>query len=437
MKVTNKWTQSKEELCSNDIGELTVWGANPTVTSYTNGFQPCLADANSVLPQKIGSQEVPQSAAGAPATPGTVTVTPGTTMAAGALTVLEIGSGLNRVAQALNYTRAGNAQPHLATAAGSIRRTEQRYVFTVGRAATSAAGNNNTFRTRLGYLIKFGQIPHCLLSVNKDLYFGETLILQINWSPLRRVAWSNRSYTYTAETALVSDRTYEYSPASIPQVIIAGGGAFLDANNFAQVKGITLYLAVETNRTLIDSIVRQMSTNGLRLLVPYTYTNKYTSNATISQNVQQRINRAWGRTLLRIYHSVFNLDETSHFAYDNTNVSGAKVNEFYTSLDNDRLQEMNISCVRQEDYMMLKELIKGTSYQSSRHYQDNWSWVDEWTGTSPVHYRKMDIGECGLSLAQERLWQIFLTTANAAYNHYSFFITQKMLSITPSQITIV
>ena len=83
-------------------------------------------------------------------------------------------------------------------------------------------------------------------------------------------------------------------------------------------------------------------------------------------------------------------------------------------------------------------MLPGTAFQSATHYQSNWSWVDDWTGRSPSEYKRMDIGECGLTLAQERLWQIYMNMAvNAGFNHYSFFVTQKMLTITPSQIMIV
>ena len=468
MKVTNKWTQSKQELVLNDKGSMSAWAAvnvnapgNSNGTA-TNGFQSCdCACLN--LPQTVVNEKALQAnTSGAAINPDTGTVIPTFSGIlapgnAGLITSDDVmlQSGINRIIQQQNYLQEGNQMPQAVDATGSIDITEQRYLFNVGRADLQQGVANNI--STLNYVIKFGQIPHSIFSVNKDLYFGETLILQINWAPLNRVGFQGSCFDVRAENrgANSPDIATELHPASTylgytrPSTGVAvaanAAAAILNAttafspNVVAQMNNITLYLAVETNRLLIETIVRQMSTSGLRLLIPYVVSGKYTSTAGNTQNVQQRINRAWGRTLLRIYHSVFNASETEINAYNNYNVAGAgTVQSFYTTLDNDRIQEVNLDCRYQDDYLFLKEMFEGTAYQSAPHYQSNWSWVDDWTGRSPSKYKELDIGECGLTLATERLWQIYMTMAAAAsYNHYTFYVCQKMLTITPTQIVVV
>lgn len=462
MKVTNKWTQSKEELMSNDIGEPSPWTSGATGNgTWTNGFQICNSEPYD-LPQNLPKRKQEQKITTLPSGTNTVDVIPGFTTPTGADVVALIpsiyrtlNSGANKFQQHDNYRHAGNRMPQSITATGTIKQTEQRYLFSVGRANTQAASNADRV-TFLNYLIKFGQIPHSIFSVNKDLYFGETLILQINWAPTNRISFAGDAFFSANEDLTSADENgiaVELHPASTYLGYTDPSGTVVAANTAAavvavapaansrlfQMNNVTCYLAVETNRTLIETIVRQMATAGLRMLVPYTTCNKFTSSAGVVQNVQQRINRAWGRTLLRVYHSVFNLVETEIHAYNNYNVAGLNtVQSFYTTLDNDRLQEVNLDCTTQDEYLFMHEMVKGTAIQSPQHLQANWTWVDDWTGRSPVEYKKMDIGECGLTLAQERLWQIYMTMAsNTGYNHYSFFVTQKMLTITPSQIMIV
>lgn len=454
MKVTNKWTQSVEELCSNDVGEPLDYGttANPYVTTRTNGFQACRSAAFN-LPQQQKIKRLGLSASlpadlptlNAAMKAGTLT-TPGVFVDAidadHAASTQSLASAIGAFGSQINQLFNGNYFPPVINGCGTIPETEQRYVFTVGRASGMSA-DSATHLTSLQYLIKLGQIPHSIFAVNKDLYFGETLVLQINWATTPRIAYKYPAYTYAA--GATGDNTHAaYMRESHPNnVSVDDGNLVTDNTAFNKIYDCQLYLAVETNRLLIETIVRQMSTNGLRVLCPYMIAQKYTSTASETQNVQQRLNRAWGRSLLRVYHSVFNESERNHLAYDNNNLDGAKVKELYTTLDNDRLQESNLvayktgSTSANEDYQALAELIKGTSYQSPTHFQMNWSWVDDWTGRSPVHHRVYDIAETGLSLSTERLWQIYLSMTSAAYNHYSFFITQKLLTITPSQIMII
>lgn len=459
MKVTNKWTQSKEELIANDIGEPSAYADPPAPNATcTNGFQICNSAAAN-LPQglvrrKFVQNKVPTTTTTTIQGVSTSDVVPALPYAAapgtaGASLIYrqQIESALNSVQQYNNFATTGNQMPQALNATGTIDRTEQRYLFSVGRAETQCTTTG--YGTMLNYLIKFGQIPHSIFSVDKDLYFGETLILQINWAPINRIGFRGEAVEITAPTDTVPSTVIEYHPATRYFGSTEGVGAVVAATattplqavggaiNF-QLNNVTCYLAVETNRLLIETIVRQMATSGLRMLVPYVTCNKYTSTAGITQNVQQRLNRAWGRTLLRVYHSAFNSVETEVHAYNNYNVGGANtVKTFYTTLDNDRLQEVSLDCATLDDYLFLQEMLKGTSFQSATHFQSNWSWIDDWTGRSPSEYKRMDIGECGLTLAQERLWQIYMTTQSVALNHYSFFVTQKMLTITPSQIMIV
>ena len=159
-----------------------------------------------------------------------------------------------------------------------------------------------------------------------------------------------------------------------------------------------------------------------------------------------RYNRVHGATLLKVYHGVYNTTEALNTIYDHTNVdpttkvAGAKVTSFYTQLNNSRLQEYNLTSASGDEWTQLKDSLAGSSILSSNMYYYNWFWRESFEHVRPIMNLPMkpdsDNLIKGLPLDTEQKIDIFLTTPNAAYNHYSFGITQKLLSISNEGILI-
>ena len=101
----------------------------------------------------------------------------------------------------------------------------------------------------------------------------------------------------------------------------------------------------------------QIASSGFQVLIPYCYTYKTALNGT-SQTVSLRFNRGHGIKLKKIYHSIFNSTEQANTAYDCSNLAGAKTQVFYTMLDNNRIQEYNLTVANGDDYIYLKNLEK-------------------------------------------------------------------------------
>jgi len=119
-----------------------------------------------------------------------------------------------------------------------------------------------------------------------------------------------------------------------------------------------------------------------------------------------RFNRGHGIRLKKIFHSVFNSAETVSTstdnaagnirvratAYDNDNrfypatggdgVVRPKVNTFYTMLDNERIQEFNLTCASFDDYKLLKDKLAESMIQSSDMYYYNWFWIEDFSAIS-------------------------------------------------------
>jgi len=280
----------------------------------------------------------------------------------------------------------------------------------------------------------FNRISNCILSQNNDLYFGgEVLILRIVWEATNRVA-------YSVQVA---------NGATNP--LAAAATAF--ANN-SNITGMTLYLAVEKNPAIVTSLMNQVSSTGLSLLVDYIYPYKQNVGASTTQSVSIRYNRGHGRKLKKIIASIFNNTETNQTAYDCSNLTqqvinnavapnvvdltiGSKVSNFYSLLNNNRLQEFNLDCTIGDDYKYLKPYLKDTVIQNWNIYANNWFWMDDFTKLGHCHEKDKNLDD-GIPLDVEQKWDIYYTMpAAVAYNHYIYAITQKMLTINTAGITLI
>jgi hypothetical protein len=112
-------------------------------------------------------------------------------------------------------------------------------------------------------------------------------------------------------------------------------------------------------------------------------------------------------------------------------------------LDNERSQEYNLNTATYDDYLLLRDKLKGSVIQSSDMFYHNWVWIEDWTGfvDKTIEPRNIQNIETGLDLTTERKWDFYALQVNngtaAAYNTYTFAVTQKMLTVTSSGITVI
>jgi len=310
-----------------------------------------------------------------------------------------------------------------------------------------------------------------IFSVDKDLYFGEVIIFRIVFNQSSRIYW-------TTTSATGDPRGADPGAAAAQAIAYAGN---------VNVSGIELLLRTETNPEIVNQLRSQVLSSGMNILIPYVYTYK---NSLVggTQTVSIRMNRGNGINLVKIYHSVFNSNETVNTttdnaagntagratAYDNdnrpyvtnlANTDGAvanfqarsKVLSFYTMLDNNRIQEFDLNTVTFDDYKINKNMFKGTVIQGMDQYYFNWVWIENWSGTEELHSHVDTNKLTGLDLSRERKWDFYATsvqlpiaaganpayslslnnTNGGSYNHYTFAVTQKNLSVSPQGITVI
>lgn len=293
--------------------------------------------------------------------------------------------------------------PPVATPAASYYDyTEPSYVY---RSALEAGAAESALNMNVMLPLKY--LKNTIFSVDKDIYFGEIIIMRIVWGPSVKTVFSNTNAT------------------------ILNTGALATVNNIA-IFNLALYLAVEKNPEITNQLRTQVAGTGFSVLIPYIYTYKNNLNGT-NQNVSLRFNRGHGMKLAKVYHSIFHNTESSSTAYDHNNINGAKCSSYYSMLNNERMQEYNVDCTQLDDYNLHREYLKDKVLQTGNIYQYNWFHMDNFTGKEFDSSNSED----GLDLTIEQKWDIYCTTANAQFNHYDFAVTQKMLTVSAAGITVV
>ena len=212
------------------------------------------------------------------------------------------------------------------------------------------------------------------------------------------------------------------------------------------LSNISLDIAQEQNLA-INAFIRESVLKGAyKVLFPNVISFK-TNLPGSSQNIALRLDSSNGLRLQKIYHTVYNNDETKNLAYNhwNNNDIGQtpKIDDYYTELDGVRLQQDDyVNCNTNDDYKLHKNMLKGTAIINKDVYKYNWFVCDDFTGLPPLSERKYDIPdenmEVGVDLTAKELTYKFIARKpnNSNLNHYTFVITQNELTISPTLIQV-
>ncbi len=299
--------------------------------------------------------------------------------------------------------------------ASSLSYTEPKYLV-VGAQGDNAVAATNTGSLSFRVQLPLRQFKNTVLNLDKDLYFGEVLLLRIVWNGVDQMYW-----TADAANDPVTGATAPATP----------GGLFT-------LNNLQLFLAREQNQAIINNLVSQVESTGMSILIPYVHSTLSSLTGT-SQSVSLRFNRGHGARLQKVYHSIFNNGTTLNLQYDNKNVAGAKCTSFYTMLNNNRLQEFNVDVKQYQDYMLMEERLKGSAIQNSNIYQYNWFWCDDFTEVMDPEESadsNADNRANGLDLTLENKWDIYMTTTGDMRN-FSFAVCQKIMTVGPSGLSVL
>lgn len=330
----------------------------------------------------------------------------------------------------------------------------------------------------VSYQIPLKSIKDTILEVNRSLYFGDNLILSLSFNPTNKFSWiSNGGIDggQSAGTTASPGTTLSTGTAPIQWSPITGCAA---ATNTAAITNLSLYIAVETDPIVTSQLISKVNGAGFTMTIPYVYCTKSpvavsailatAAPSTNSFSMQQRITRGYGHRLLRCYSAIFgsegvtasnmNIMDTSH-AFPTTigdgttimgagSVTGFTTNQhsdlclggYNTSLDGIRLQDFTVSASDSTHWLINEPYLRGSAILTLDQYKNQCCHIDSWTG-KPV-CEEDDTVDNGLSLDADKTYGVtyptlYNTSASTSFNHYLFFVVQRILAIKGNIIGLV
>lgn len=215
------------------------------------------------------------------------------------------------------------------------------------------------------------------------------------------------------------------------------GAAVLEAQPV--IKQLYLYLAIEKDQLIIDSIMQKYTSGQLKYTIPFTYTFRYSTVGAGNNSIQIQLNSQYGKLLKRMLHAAFPASETLNAAYDHSNWSGSKIVSYQTFLDSAPLQDAVTSCVQpsianpgavMDDYRENRQVIlRSGAIMNPAAYQNNWFHCDSFAPPSVDPLVPDSQVYDGLDLTKPVAWSINATTAAVNLSHYSFAQFLRMMVI--------
>ncbi len=221
----------------------------------------------------------------------------------------------------------------------------------------------------------------------------------------------------------------------------APGGAGVATVPSLTMNNVTLFLAVETNPSIIEMTVASCLAGSLIYSIPYTVSTRLPGTTVVNgqTSLQVAYSNMYGHRLKRIITTACGANEFLDKTYDINNTSvvdsaaktniAAKTASYYTSLDNRRLQQRTLSClapafgqVNSDDWTENRRYIENgkSSIVSRNMYSINWFHIDSFTevrGIGNVPEVNLDRG---LDMATPHQWQFNSQAQLANLVHYVF-----------------
>ena len=255
-----------------------------------------------------------------------------------------------------------------------------------------------------------------ILSMPQDQFLGnDNMYLRIMTAPSSKLG-----YVVTAVTNPVT------------------GAAVLEAQPV--VKNLYLFLAVQRDPLIIESLMSKYASGTLKYTIPFPYTFRNSTVGAGNQSIQIQLNSNYGPLLKRMVHSVFPAAETLNSAYDHNNWSGSKISSYQTVLDSSPLQDAVINCQQPtaaapgnvlDDWRENRASLRRSGViNNPASYQLNWMHIDEFAAPSSDPQVPDSQVWDGLDLSLPKSWSMQCVTAAANYTHYTFAQFLRPLHIT-------
>lgn len=261
---------------------------------------------------------------------------------------------------------------------------------------------------------------HTILNQDKDFYFGRIMYLRLQINPANRVCFASGGVD-NPTAALVNNG------------VVNSPGPRLEA--------MTLFLAVEKNLAIHNDFQLRYNNGGITYFTDNVtaYNRAFIRNDNGQDSINIKINRYYGKKLKYVIWCPYgqdNLNGNNGVRYVVNPPDGITfITNFYTQIDNQRLQQFNINVEEYQHWLLQKEKLKGSSiFDPVAYTRRQFAWIDDFTGSEP--YISKPDADCGLALDQERDYRVILQNANptVAKTLYVYVVASQTLHVKPEMM---
>jgi hypothetical protein len=266
------------------------------------------------------------------------------------------------------------------------------------------------------FKIDFDAFPGTILALDKDLYFGQNLQLNIYWKPVTNWGYSD----VVAQTGTL---------------VIPG----LSMSNYY------LYMANEVNPDHADDIMRQVNSGGLALIVPYTNCSQISTgagsgnagNSSVIFTMSTPLTPGMGTALKRIMTVPVNNVDSLELSANTFNVAQVKWYQIQTNLDGKPIQDQFLVDPNGDVWNYMYQMIKNTpAGMSTRNFHNNQFFVDNFSDCDDgSKFNDDDCKESGLTIDQSKTYNFAISVTTApGLKLYQYQTWARKLIISPQGI---
>lgn len=260
--------------------------------------------------------------------------------------------------------------------------------------------------------VELSIFKNTLLELDKMIYYPEPLELTI-WFQGRN------SWYFEAKSADAAD-----SP--------------LDASQDIKMNGLSLFVRQESDPTIDaeckDAVLNASIDAPFTLYTPVVTSRKMPTVQGFGSSMQIQLGTQMGTRLTKVYAIPQSLPESKGLQYDSSNFGALKVSGYQTKFNSLNVQPNIVNVRRDEDYMQIKDIIKGTAIMNRDVHLQNWFILDDYSGITEETKSIYPPGKHNLVTGKKlQLGDTFELVADTGANlqWYIFFVGQRVLRIAP------
>jgi hypothetical protein len=163
------------------------------------------------------------------------------------------------------------------------------------------------------------------------------------------------------------------------------------------MSNVYLYLAIEENLDIRNSLLTALAHGSIKMTIPYLYSYRFSvSGNSSSGNVSLTLTKNYGRGVKSITVVPFNGQEYTNYAFDHSNVNGTKVSQIQTTMDGRPLTDYQLNCYNPnssinptgvgwstpinfaDDYREALKFTDRSCLNGYPAYQSMWFYCDAW-----------------------------------------------------------